>query len=439
MQCLVKHNFEVSLFLALFILFPFSTDSAALALPNDTATYTPGVGENLYPCGHNHSVCKQGFDCLQRPYGQSLFDRDVWACPPGNGTDCICQLIIVSPYRCGPDALPSSERLNLLTRTSFISKQRTKTRSTRQTMTKTASVRQKEIDTEPYQCPNGLRCVIVNPNRKLSKHECVSCNTSIPGMKYQLNDSKNCKSKTLDPVDGRPTALLQPCSPNNGLSVCDDDLECFSSEPYRSYDYRLRPCTASSITNDSLGCFCQTPNAVHSGDKCKQSRDCRRGYRCAQASWYNVSVCVSCQADTTMVKFIDDGKVFCDNMTINYPSPSPSPAPACIAVDALGQFKRDDLVFAKHIQATVLCDVHGNCATAGHMVMHKSKSMMMKSYCALASIECRYRIMFVNSPRMKIGMRIPSMSNDFKYTAFSARHESVMEEYVLSAVIRANF
>lgn len=95
-------------------------------------------------------------------------------------------------------------------------------------------------------------------------------------------------------------------------------------------------------------------------------------------------------------------------------------------------------MFTELVRATVMCDGHGNCATAGHIVVYKERPMMMKSYCGLEEIECRYRVKYVNSPRMKIGMRILSMSHDFVYTVFTARHQNVVEEYVLSAIIRAS-
>lgn len=372
-----------------------------------------------------------------------MFDRDGWACRSGTGRDCVCQLIAVNPLRCGPDAIPSSERLSHRRR--WVSSEERLEKSSRgMSNVKVRSVRQKKEDMLPYQCLKGLRCAIVNPNRTFAEHECVSCNTHIPGIKYQLNDTKNCDEKTLDPIDGRRTALLQPCSPTNGSTVCDDDLECFSFQPFRAVEYRLRPCTESTITKRSIGCFCQVPDTVVNGDTCKQSSDCSVGYRCGSVD--SVSVCVSCQADKDMVTFVDDGKAFCEAVTTSAEpevtgstSPSPSPAPPCIAVDALRQFKSSDLVFAQHIRTTVLCDVHGNCATPGHIVMHKLKPMMMKTYCGLSDIECRYKIKFVNSPRMKFGMRIPSNSNEFMYTALSARHESLIEEYILAAIIRVNF
>lgn len=187
---------------------------------------------------------------------------------------------------------------------------------------------------------------------------------------------------------------------------------------------------------------------------CESSQDCHPGYRCASSSRiFTGAVCVSCLTESSTLEFVDDGKAFCDDdvtpSTGETPQPEetsetlmPSPAderPPCIAVDALRQFESEDLVFAEHVRATVMCDVHGNCATPGHIVVHKGRGMMMKSYCGLEEVECRYRVKYVNSPRMKMGMRIPSMSDDFVYTAFAARHESVVEEYVLSAIIRANF
>lgn len=244
---------------------------------------------------------------------------------------------------------------------------------------------------------------------------------------------------------------MEPCSERNASSVCKHDNECLSLDVNRGFNYHLRPCTTSRMTSDSIGCFCTKPNLISNGRTCKTSSECHLGYRCAESSIFSDGICVSCQADSLIVDFVDDGKEFCGENpspvqtpmpeeTDNPVMPSPSDeTPPCIAVDALRQFNRHELVFSEHIHATVMCDGHGSCATPGHIIMHKGKPMMMKTYCGLMEIECRYRVKFVNSPRMKMGIRIPSMSDDFVYTAFAARHETMMEEYVLAAIIRAKF
>lgn len=254
-------------------------------------------------------------------------------------------------------------------------------------------------------------------------------------MKYILNDENNCnrKAPTYD------QSFFEPCSPTNASYVCKNDLDCLSMEvEYNSY-YRLRPCTVSKMSSHTLGCFCQRPSTIVNGISCKKSKECYPGLRCGKPSWLFDPICVSCQANSSVIEFTDNGKSFCADSALASETDGLFPgAPPCIAVDALLHFKQDELVFSEHIRTTVLCDVHRNCATAGHMVMHKSTPMMMKTYCAQRGIECRYRTKFVNSPRMKMGIRIPSFSNNFIYTAFAARHESLIEEYVLSAIIRAN-
>ena len=111
--------------------------------------------------------------------------------------------------------------------------------------------------------------------------------------------------------------------------------------------------------------------------------------------------------------------------------------PVCIDASMLTNFASHELVFEKHVLAHVLCDMAGSCATRGHMVIHKEKAMMMKSYCEI--VGCDEKIMMVNSPRYQRGLKVKSKSEDMHFTAFAARYETRGEEMVLSVAARYGF
>lgn len=111
-------------------------------------------------------------------------------------------------------------------------------------------------------------------------------------------------------------------------------------------------------------------------------------------------------------------------------------AAPCIAVSALYEFTAHQLVFSEHIRAGVLCDKWGSCATPGHIVVFQNKAMMMRTYCSTVTGGCARRVMLVNSPRIALGLKVKADSPDFHYTALSARYETPLEEFVLSAIIR---
>lgn len=119
-------------------------------------------------------------------------------------------------------------------------------------------------------------------------------------------------------------------------------------------------------------------------------------------------------------------------------SPPGSPIPdssVCISVDALMHMHPSTLVFASHRRASVLCDHFQNCATPGHMVVFKQKPMSMKNYCAQTGIVCVKRVKLVNSPKMKLGLRINSRSKHLKFTALAAAKETWVETAALKLVL----
>lgn len=120
---------------------------------------------------------------------------------------------------------------------------------------------------------------------------------------------------------------------------------------------------------------------------------------------------------------------------------SPEAVAVCIGVDALSHLHAKDLVFPHHYRAAVLCDPSGNCATPGHIVVKDDVPMMMKTYCDQLRWKndreeemCRWRVMLVNSPRMRYGVRIKSKSDGLEFTVLAARFQSKMEESVMALV-----
>lgn len=120
--------------------------------------------------------------------------------------------------------------------------------------------------------------------------------------------------------------------------------------------------------------------------------------------------------------------------------------PVCIAASALSHLPPSDLVFPVHRQATVLCDTHGSCATAGHMIDFHGSPMMMSTYCRrFASTPCTHRVMLVNSPRICTHnirtrrLRIASKTPGLQFTALAARYASTFEEVLVSIVLHLGF
>lgn len=137
--------------------------------------------------------------------------------------------------------------------------------------------------------------------------------------------------------------------------------------------------------------------------------------------------------------------------TLISPSPSPSesnppplpntPSPsspnddgdndegACVDARALAHLPRSRLVFPAHRRATVLCDATGSCATPSHFVIWNRRPMSMAAYCAGAG--CVRCVMRVNSPRMRVALRMPSNTPGLQFTALAARFRSALEERLL--------
>lgn len=60
--------------------------------------------------------------------------------------------------------------------------------------------------------------------------------------------------------------------------------------------------------------------------------------------------------------------------------------------------------------------------------------MMMRTYCGI--VGCIERVIHVNSPKYKKGVKVSSNSQQFTYTALAARYGTKVEEGVLSVAVR---
>lgn len=94
-----------------------------------------------------------------------------------------------------------------------------------------------------------------------------------------------------------------------------------------------------------------------------------------------------------------------------------------------------ELVWKTDRWAKVLCDERGSCATEGHVVVFKGKAMRMDRYCHKHG--CREDWRWVNSPRMRRGLRVQSQTDELAFTPFAARWGTNFEEFILRVAIAA--
>lgn len=194
---------------------------------------------------------------------------------------------------------------------------------------------------------------------------------------------------------------------------CDGDRECING---------IDELKCSGGEDGPCVCYPQD-----GGNECSTSADCLENDICLKSQYArNKRFCFSCdlRAHPGFGDAIDDGN--CD---------SSMGSSVCIAVDSLSSFAETSLVFPAHRRASVLCDGHGNCATPGHMVVYRSTAMSMASYCGQKDVFCTRRVKLVNSPKMRIGLRVLSFSNDLEFTAFAAARETKLEETVLKMLV----
>lgn len=112
-------------------------------------------------------------------------------------------------------------------------------------------------------------------------------------------------------------------------------------------------------------------------------------------------------------------------------------AGVCISVDMLSGHPQSSLVYATHRRAAVLCDQFRNCATPAHIVLFDDVPLSMSEYCAQSDVACDARVALVNSPKMKVGLRIASRSRRLRFSALAATKETWLEVRLLKLVVAA--
>lgn len=179
-------------------------------------------------------------------------------------------------------------------------------------------------------------------------------------------------------------------------------------------------------------CRCIPTEVVY----CKDSSACEDGERCIGRSADDTTygICISCDASNFVtellpVETVDDSEGKCDGE-----------GGICVAARFLEHLPSHRLVFENHRRAAVLCDAYGSCATPGHVVVFEGVPVMMKTYCQKhVQVPCVKRSMLVNSPKMEVGLRVPSDSPGLAFTSMAAKYETALEERALRWLLKAVF
>lgn len=213
-------------------------------------------------------------------------------------------------------------------------------------------------------------------------------------------------------------------------SDCNGDRICYRYLPEVDGD------EAVECGNEEV-CFCWPPKGIV--QRCASSATCTDEI-CAEAvdSDPKLIFCVSKKAEQELdfLKEVEEPSTPSPFPTSAGTLPPPEEEP-CIDVRALRHMTPDELVYTNHATAKVLCDSKDSCATAAHIVIFEKKAIMMKTYCDI--VGCVEKRMDVNSPRYKRGLLVESGTTGLKFTAFAARYGTVVEEAIISYVVRLGF
>lgn len=209
-----------------------------------------------------------------------------------------------------------------------------------------------------------------------------------------------------------PSSTPAPIQRGNGLSydTCSSTADCRQGRECLDMTRSVRG-FACCNPSQTATCGCVPDTLVF----CEKNDDCEQGEQCVSTRT-DVPRCMSTSARedyNAKVAFSGGG---------------------CIDADMLGHLGREKLVYSEHRMKRVMCDVSGSCATPGHVVVWKGKSLMMKTYCAY--VPCVQKVKLVNSPRYQLGISVPSLTEGLTFTAFAARYETSIEERFLAAVRR---
>lgn len=283
--------------------------------------------------------------------------------------------------------------------------------------------------TSTGQCAKGAVCA--NFVGAKSRAFCIATDAaSADPSILSVAQLRAAEKKPLSPTPLPGTGLtLEPCHTTEdceGARVCRHTTESFDGCLGRAgcFCYTEQPASCEAEEECQQGEVCVSyPDAVHTRGFCLSTY-------ALQAQEPNLYLRVELTEQPSSEGDKDDDPN----------SSAEGDAAVCIARHALRQFAAHHLVFARSRLATVLCDGDMNCATRGHIVVWQGTAMMMQSYCARRRgdglVGCTRRRMWVNSPRMRRGLRVASRSKGLQFTALAARFETIVEEHVLSGLVR---
>lgn len=207
-------------------------------------------------------------------------------------------------------------------------------------------------------------------------------------------------------------------------NYCRGARGCYEVPKFSSGLFELEICSDTS----SAECVC-----IEVGASCDTSEDCGTNERCTEGTILGGNtVILSCFACSVNPDDLNIEGISWEDVDDKCPR-------ICVSVDALSGFSPEELVFGEHRRTSVLCDHYENCATPGHMVLYSGRAMMMRTYCEQLQYGCSQRVKFVNSPRMKAGLRIETKSESLKFLAFAASYESRTEEAFIAGLVRLGF
>lgn len=270
-----------------------------------------------------------------------------------------------------------------------------------------------------------------------------------------LGSVKRCAPgrQCIDIVQSLKQREAVPCTATYFSVECGNNTQS-GSDPSKHDCQDLQP-----SPHPSSGCVC-APDRLRFRS-CARASDCPAGERCADVAAgltspqdVRRSVCVSCTQtlSANAVEFLplDSAASLEEQCPQQFPESDQDGGPVedlgegiCIAVHHLGDLRdRKELVFPRHRRAAVLCDAHGNCATAAHVVVVNGGAATMREYCAaerFAQVRmgraCSRRVMWVNSPRMRRGVRVQSRHAGVQFTAFAANGGTVVERWAIQLLV----
>lgn len=307
-----------------------------------------------------------------------------------------------------------------------------------------------QADLHPHSCPAGERCVqfLTIENQSSS---CVSCRAP-----YLSHSDVNVTDGTPPSCNTQfSSQLLLSLNWSVAQSYSPQDREGRNADPCTSIVHCKSPriCIASdhvinatkcSVGTSNQSCVCLNSQGLF---RCTSQTDCDDPLEncvTTRSSEDEFSgICISTRfinASHNLIPISKNDWDLSDNSPTQMgpqendtrsPDDSDTDTDArCIDAVALSHLPRSQLVFRSDRRASVLCDAWNSCATRGHMVEFNGRMMSMATYCKKHA-ECFAKVMAVNSPKMRRGLRIRSKSPALMYAPLAARYESRFEESVL--------